>query len=175
MCHGHPPLSQIYEELKKLARIQRARIFAKKGMGTRSIVHETYLKLQDSPAAADRNPEEFLLLASSTMRSVLIDNARHWLAEKRGGKHSDLPLDQVDLVSAQRSDELLELDNALKELTTENLRLANVVTCRFFGGLSIEETALALNISPATVKRDWTLARTLLYQRLRQDEPDGRA
>ena len=163
-------LPDIYEDLKRLARIQRARVFAKKGMGTRSIVHEAYLKLYDSQAEAANNSEELLLLASSTMRSVLVDNARHWLREKRGGKLSDLSLDQVDLVSAQRSDELLELDKALKELATDNSRLADVVTCRFFGGLSIEETALALNISVATVKRDWVLARTLLYQRLNEDE-----
>lgn len=163
-------LSAIYEDLKRLARIQRARIFAKKGMGTRSIVHEAYLKLCHTESGSARNTEELLLLASATMRSVLIDNARHWMREKRGGKQFDLPLDHVDLVSAQRSDELIALDKALMELGKENKRLADVVTCRFFGGLSIEETALALNISAATVKRDWILARTLLYQSLKEDE-----
>lgn len=163
-------LSGIYEDLKRLARIQRARIFAKKGMGTRSIVHEAYLKLYDTQSDSARDTKELLLLASSTMRSVLIDNARHWMREKRGGKLFDLPLDHVDLVSAQRSDELIALDKALTELSKVNSRLADVVTCRFFGGLSIEETALALAISVATVKRDWVLARTLLYQSLNNDE-----
>jgi len=165
-------LSKIYEGLKSLARLQRSRIFAKKGMGTCSIVHEAYLKLYDSQSASIKNTNDFLLLASSTMRSVLIDNARHWMREKRGGKLSDLPLDHVDLVSAQRSDELLELDKALLELSKENSRLADVVTCRFFGGLSIAETASALDVSAATVKRDWILARTLLYQTLEHDEQD---
>lgn len=154
----------IYEQLKSLARRHRARIFAKKGLGTRSIVHEAYLKLSGSETTALPDQQQFLLMASSAMRSVLIDNARHWIRDKRGGKLADISMDQVELTSVQRSDELLELDKALIELGEDNPRLAKVVTCRFFGGLSIVETAQALEVSPATVKRDWILARTLLYQ-----------
>lgn len=161
----------IYEQLKSLARRHRARIFAKKGLGTGSIVHEAYLKIIESQSPPVADQQQFLFLASTAMRSVLVDNARHWLRDKRGGKLADIPLEQVELTSAQRSDELLELDKALTELSRDNDRLANVVTCRFFGGLNIAETADALEISPATVKRDWILARTLLYQILSSDEP----
>jgi RNA polymerase sigma factor (TIGR02999 family) len=163
----------IYEQLKSLARRHRARIFAKKGLGTRSIVHEAYLKLSNSEAEPLPDQKQFLLMASSAMRSVLVDNARHWMRDKRGGKLADISMDQVELTSVQRSDELLELDKALIELSEDNPRLAKVVTCRFFGGLSIIETADAIGISPATVKRDWILARTLLYQVLSSGDDEA--
>ena len=163
-------LPEIYDQLKGLARLHRSRIFAKKGLGTRSIVHEAYLKIQHSNAANIADQQQFLYLASTAMRSVLVDNARHWARDKRGGQLQDLSLDQVELTSAKRGDELIELDKALLDLSKDNERLSNVVTCRFFGGLSLDETAAALDISRATVKRDWILARTLLYQALNSSD-----
>ncbi len=165
-------LPQVYNDLKRLARIHRSRLWDKGRMGTRSIVHEAYLKMVEHNRTPIMDNRQFLLVASRAMRSILVDNARHWRAQKRGGEHADIPLDKVQLASAQRSDELIELDNALDELGRENPRLVDVVVCRFFGGLSIEETAESLDISPATVKRDWVLAKTLLYQRLFSDMHD---
>jgi len=167
---GEDALSDIYNDLKRLARNQRRRIWSKKGLGTRSIVHEAYLKLLESKPDAIPNNQEFLLLASKAMRSVLVDNARHWHRQKRGGDLCDLSLDNVELVSAQHTDELIELDKALNQLAATNQRLVEIVDCRFFGGLSIQETAQALSISAATVKRDWTVARTILYQHLFDDD-----
>ena len=165
-------LPQVYNDLKRLARIHRSRLWEKGRMGTRSIVHEAYLKMVEHNRMPILDNRQFLLVASRAMRSILVDNARHWRAQKRGGEHSDIPLDKVQLASAQRGDELIELDNALNELSRENPRLVDVVVCRFFGGLSIEETAESLEISPATVKRDWVVAKTLLYQRLFSEADD---
>ncbi|WP_456446143.1 ECF-type sigma factor [Thiolapillus sp.] len=162
-----PP--KVYEDLKRLARIHRSRLWEKGRMGTRSIVHEAYLKLIEHSHSPIEDSQHFLLVASRAMRSILVDNARHWRAQKRGGEQQDIPLEKVQLASAQRGDELIELDNALTELSKEKPRLVDVVVCRFFGGLNIEETAQSLNISPATVKRDWAMAKTLLYQRLFSD------
>jgi RNA polymerase sigma factor (TIGR02999 family) len=162
-----PP--KVYNDLKRLARIHRSRLWEKGRMGTRSIVHEAYLKVIEHSRAPISDDHQFLLVASRAMRSILVDNARHWRAQKRGGEHHDIPLEKVQLASVQRGDELIELDNALNELNKENPRLVDVVVCRFFGGLNIEETAQSLNISPATVKRDWVMAKTLLYQRLFSD------
>ena len=100
------------------------------------------------------------------MRNIIIDNARAWHAKKRGGIQDDVPLDQISLVSVQRNAEILALDEALKDLKRENSRLVDIVTCRFFGGLTQIETSEALNISVATIKRDWTLAKALLFQKL---------
>lgn len=158
---------EIYDALKKLARGQRLRVWAKQPLSTRSIIHEAYLKLVE--ARPEVESESFLLMASSAMRSVLVDNARHWQRQKRGGDTTDVPLDQVQLVSLHRTDELIELDKALNELEADHPRLAQVFECRTFGGLSIEETAKAAGLSPATVKRDWLAARTLLYQKMSLD------
>ena len=158
-------LPEIYQDLKHLARIQRARFYSKKNLGTRSIVHEAYLNLIKNNTTY-HNKDELLYLTAMAMRNIIVDNARAWSAEKRGGHFNDVSLDQVDLISASRSPELLALDAALQVLEVEHKRLADVVTCRFFGGLTQEETAQALQVSLATVKRDWTLAKALLYENL---------
>ncbi len=155
-------LPEIYQDLKNLARMQRARFYSKKNLGTRSIVHEAYLNLIKNNTQYD-NKEELLYLTAMAMRNIIVDNARAWSADKRGGQLKDLSLDQVDLISANRSPELLALDSALKALGKEHKRLADNVTCRFFGGLTQEETAQALDVSLATVKRDWNLAKALLH------------
>lgn len=162
---------EIYDILKRLARSQRSRVWAKKGLGTRSIVHEAYLRMVESSPGLRKDEDQFLLIASKAMRSVLIDNARHWRRQKRGGDQFDVSIDDLQLVSAQRTDELIELDKALSQLAAENERLASVVECRVFGGLSIDETARVLSVSPATVKRDWASARAILYDTLVDEGP----
>ena len=158
-------LPVIYDDLKRLARIQRSRVYSKKKLGTRSIVHQAYLNIVKSKASIE-NKNQLLFLTSNAMRNIIIDNARVWQAKKRGGHQQDISLDQISLVSAQRSNEIIALDEALTELKSENERLVDVVTCRFFGGLTQEETSEALGLSIATIKRDWTLAKAILFQRL---------
>ena len=158
-------LPEIYDDLKRLARVQRSRIYSKNSLGTRSIVHEAYLNLvKNNTEVANKN--ELFYLTSVAMRNIIIDNARIWSAKKRGAFSKELSLDQVDLVSASRSQDILALEEALTNLEQENKRMADTVTCRFFGGLTLPETAEALDVSLATAKRDWTLAKTLLFQRL---------
>ncbi len=155
----------IYEDLKRLARIQRSRVYSKKKLGTRSIVHEAYLNIVNSRTQIE-NKTQLLYLTSIAMRNIIIDNARAWKAKKRGGNESDISIDQISLVSVQRNAEILALDEALNDLKKENKRMVDVVICRFFGGLTQNETSCALNISVATIKRDWTLAKAILFQKL---------
>src|SRR5690348_11304853 len=114
---------------------------------------------------ADR--AHLLAVAAQAMRHVLIDSAVRRKAGKRGGGVATVSLDDVPVVDAARSDELLALDEALTRLGAIDPRQAKVVECRFFGGMSIEDTAAALDLSPATVKRDWALARAWLNRELR--------
>ena len=156
----------VYAELKILARANRFRWNASDGLGTTSLVHEAYLKLSADRAVGHTNRRQFYALASTAMRNILIDNARWHRRQKRGGGVSALPLEDSHLVSAERSDELLALGQALDRLEDEEPRLVRIVECRCFGGLTVEETAEALEISTATVKRGWSLARAWLYREL---------
>jgi RNA polymerase sigma factor (TIGR02999 family) len=143
-------------------------------LGTQSLVHEAYLKLVDQSVEWN-NRGQFFAIASKAMRSILIDNARHFQRLKREGGRERVELEEGLLVSAARSEELIALDAALERLRLADARLAAIVECRFFGGLTIEETAEAMGSSPATVKRDWAAARTWLYRELQGspvvDEP----
>jgi RNA polymerase sigma factor (TIGR02999 family) len=141
-------------------------VYSKKNLGTRSIVHQAYLNIMKSKAQV-KNKNQLLFLTSNAMRNIIIDNARVWQAKKRGGHQHDISMDQISLVSAHRSDDIIAVDEALNELKSNNQRLVDVVTCRFFGGLTQEETAQALDLSVATIKRDWTLAKAILFQRLK--------
>lgn len=158
-------LPKIYEDLKRLARFQRKRVYSSHDLGTRSIVHEAYLNISKSNTSI-KNKNELLHLTSIAMRNIIIDNARAWNAKKRGSNQLDVSIDQISLVSVQRNSEILALNEALNHLNKDNSRMADVVTCRFFGGLTHEETSEALNISKATIKRDWALAKALLFQQL---------
>jgi RNA polymerase sigma factor (TIGR02999 family) len=156
----------VYGELKALARSNRYRWNGLQAPGTTSLVHEAYLKLAEQGPAAKANRRQFFALASRAMRSVLIDNARWHGRQKRGGGMAPLPLEESTLVSVERSEELLALDEGLTRLEQQEPRLARIVECRCFGGLTVDETAAALEISPATVKRGWGLARAWLYREL---------
>lgn len=156
----------IYGELKKLARANRYRWSGNQAPGTTSLVHEAYLKLAAQPGTDFANRRQFFALASKAMRSILIDNARWQMRQKRGGGSMPSQLEESMLVSAERPEELLALDEALAHLGDQEPRLAHIVECRCFAGLSVEETAEALAISSATVKRGWSLARTWLFREL---------
>jgi RNA polymerase sigma factor (TIGR02999 family) len=166
-------LPMVYDELLVLARGQRAAWNGLEKPGTTSLVHEAYLKLVDQTRVDWRSRAQFFYLASRAMRSILIDNARwHRRAKRDGGLR--VPLEDARLVSAERADELLHLDRALDRLTAAEERLGRIVECRVFGGLTVEETAEALAVSPATVKRGWNLARAWLLRELGGATP-GRA
>jgi RNA polymerase sigma factor (TIGR02999 family) len=169
---GDRLLDLVYGELRQLARRHRA-LWRRAPLGTQSLVHEAFLKLVDQTHVQWQSRGQFFAIASHAMRSVLIDNARHWQRLKREGRRERVDLDEGMLVSEARSAELLALDAALARLQQSDGRLATIVECRFFGGLTVEETADALALSPATVKRGWVAARTWLYREL-HGQPGGR-
>jgi len=159
----------VYEEMRRLARSQKFRWRDSRAPGTTSLVHEAYLKLVDQTQVDWKSRGQFFYIASRTMRSILIDNARWHRRTKREGDRRRVELDDDVLVSEQRSDELLALDEALSRLKTSDERLSRIVECRVFGGLTVAETAEALSLSPATIKRGWELARVWLYRELRAE------
>jgi RNA polymerase sigma factor (TIGR02999 family) len=156
----------VYDQLKALAYNNRYRWQGEARLGTTSLVHEAYAKLARNPGSGYNDRQHFFRVASKAMRSILIDNARWHQREKRGTGVVPVPLDESRLVSAERSDELLALDAALSRLEDEEPDLARVIECRTFGGLTVEETAEALAVSPATVKRRWSLARAWLFREM---------
>ena len=162
---GNRLLAVVYDELRQMARRHRAD-WRRSPMGTNSLVHEAFLKLVDQTHVQWSSRGQFFAIASKAMRSILIDNARHYLRQKREGGRVRVELEEGVLVSAARSEDLVALDFSLEKLQAADPRLAALVECRFFGGLTIEETAEALGTSPATVKRDWVAARTWLYREL---------
>jgi RNA polymerase sigma factor (TIGR02999 family) len=156
----------VYGELRRLAHSNRYRWAGEPEPGTTSLVHEAWARLAGQPGASYSGRRQFYCVASKAMRSVLIDNARWHYRQKRGGGTTDVPLDEDRLVSEERGEELLALDDALRQLGNQEPELARIVECRIFGGLTVEETADALALSPATVKRRFSLARAWLYREL---------
>lgn len=173
-----PPLDGLfadaYERLRRLAGVERGRWRGNETLNTTALVHEVYLKLADQ-AAGLRNPDRLLAVASRAMRHVLVNYAEGQQAGKRGGGLTRVTLGVGAGAAAVPStwEELLALDEALERLATLNARQRDVVECRFFGGLSVEETSAALEVSTATVKRDWRSARIWLHQELDPHPPDG--
>lgn len=135
-------------------------------LNTTGLVHEAYLELARLEHVRWPGRAYVLAAASQAMRRILIDYAVARRAQKRGGGAVAAPLDDAVALAVSRSDELLALDEALERLATLNARCARVVECRFYGGMSVEETAEALGTSPATVKRDWLVARSYLNREL---------
>jgi RNA polymerase sigma factor (TIGR02999 family) len=156
----------VYDELRQLARRHRRRFQDPRAPSTRSLVHETYLRLSDQTGVRWESRAQFFFLASRAMRSILIDNARHYLRQKRDGSRERVPLDDELLVSEARPEEMIALDDAISTLAAADPQLGQIVECRFYGGLTIEETAEALGVSPATVKRGWVAARARLFRAL---------
>ena len=159
-------VSLAYRELRAIA---HRRLVARGGGGTLSttaLVHEAYLKLADRPDAGWHDRAHFLALASTVMRHVLVDRARELHALKRGGQHRRVTLDDDVMTAGAEPDVLLQLDDALDRLATFEPRLARVVECRFFGGLTEQETAEALGCTVRTIQRDWVKARVLLRRAL---------
>lgn len=162
----------VYKELHALARRQRRAWHGNPTLNTTALVHEAYLKLVDQGRIAATSRVHFFAIASKAMRHILCNYARDRTRKKRGGEIQHVSLGEIDDASAQPafSDEAAEtlaaLGAAVERLELIDKRQSQVVECRFFAGLSVEETAVALDISPATVKRDWTLARAWLYREM---------
>ena len=139
---------------------------------TTALVHEAYLKLVRQKDVNWQGRAHFIGVAAQLMRRILIDYAKGRLREKRGGEQVVVPLNEALTFSPERSEEILKLDEALVRLSKLDARQSRIVELRFFGGLSIEETAEFLKISPKTVKRDWTVAKTWLRSELRCRDGD---
>jgi RNA polymerase sigma-70 factor, ECF subfamily len=155
-------LPLVYEELRRIARRQLRHEGIGHTLNTTALVHEAYLRLA-APSHLDIGGRaEFLSIAAMAMRRVLIDYARQRTAQKRGGVQMRVELDDIEVAAEGRAEQLVVLDEALTALAVSNPRLARVVDCRFFGGMSQEETGLALQLTPRTVRRDWTKARLWL-------------
>ena len=157
----------LYDELRRIAHYRLRAEQTGHTLETTGLVHEAYLRLAGSERLDLADRAHLLAVAAQAMRHVLIDSAVRRKAGKRGGGLATVSLDDVPVVDAARSEELLALDEALTRLGAIDARQARVVECRFFGGMSIEDTAVALELSPATVKRDWALARAWLNRELR--------
>lgn len=158
----------VYQQLKVVA---HARLRLGRGDGTLSttaLVHEAYLKLVDAPGISARERSHFYALASQAMRHILVDYARRRAAKKRGHSAERVPIDPDRLAVRERAGEVVALDEGLERLMAISPRLAQIVELRFFGGLSVEETAEVLDSSPRTVNRDWEKARAFLYLELRR-------
>jgi RNA polymerase sigma factor (TIGR02999 family) len=156
----------VYAELRAIAH----RHLGAQGRGgtlsTTALVHEAYLKLVDQSRANWRDRAHFLALASVAMRHVLVDRAKARAALKRGGGQRPFTLDEQDLAGDEHPEALLQLDEALERLASVEPRLARVVECRFFGGLTETEIAEVLAVTERTVQRDWAKARMLLRRAL---------
>jgi RNA polymerase sigma factor (TIGR02999 family) len=168
-------LPLVYDELRALARRQRRRWRGDETLDTTALIHEAYLRLVDQTAPQWSSHPHFLAVASRAMRQVLLDYAKRQHAAKRGGARRQVSLGEVDEMLLARtelgdphSEALLALEEALARLEQHDQLHARVVECRFYGGMSIEETAVALGSSPATVKRKWAFARAYLNRELTQ-------
>jgi RNA polymerase sigma factor (TIGR02999 family) len=165
-------LPLIYNELRHLAHNFLYRERPGHTLQTTALVHEAYLKLIDQKDARWQNRSHFFAIAAQAMRRILIDSARRHAAMKRGGPQEKLSLDEVPDVSLEPNTKLLALDEALNALAEIDPDQSRIVELRYFGGLTIEETAEVMNSSPATVKREWAMARAWLHQELTERAPD---
>ena len=152
----------VYEELHRLAHHYMVRERPGHTLQTSGLVNEAYLKLVDQNQVQWQNRSHFFGIAAQLMRRILVDHARSRHYAKRGGSARQVSFKESLIVSEERSAEVIALDDALKSLATFDHRKSQIVELRFFGGLSIEETAEVLGVSPGTVMRDWTLAKAWL-------------
>lgn len=169
--------ARLYEELRRLARARRASWARGHTLNTTALVHEAYVKLAGSEGPAWTDRVHFLAVAGRAMQQVLLDYARSRLRVKRGGGRTRVRTDLRSIpdtrnpLSRGTAVDLLALEAALEHLAEENPRQRRVVECRFFSGLTVEETAEALSISEPTVKRDWARALVVLHEYLVAEDP----
>lgn len=156
----------VYDELRRVARNRLRGESPGHGLQATALVHEVYLRLVDVDRMTVNNRTHFFALAAKLMRQILVDHARRQHADKRGGRATIMSFDGVLPVAQPSSVDVLALDQALDALSEIDDRQCRVVELRFFAGLNIDETAEALGVSPATVEREWALAKAWLYRQL---------
>jgi RNA polymerase sigma factor (TIGR02999 family) len=156
----------VYGELRRIAHRQLLGERPGHTLGTTGLVHETYLKLVDQTRVQWRDRAHFFALASRAMRQILVDYARRYRAQRRGGGMKRVSLSEAAPVEEKQAELVLAVHEALERLSAMNERLSRVVECRYFAGLTEEETAEALGLSARTVERDWLKAKGWLYQEL---------
>jgi RNA polymerase sigma factor (TIGR02999 family) len=166
----------VHDKLREIARTERRRQPGWRALTTTALVHETFVKLFGSERPDFDDRAHFMAVAATAMRQILIGHSRRNAAAGRGGGQAPASFGEVEraleseagFVTA-KADALLALDRALERLHQHSERSSRIVECRFFGGMSIEDTATALGISPATVKRDWSMAQAWLHRELQKD------
>lgn len=156
----------VYEELRRIAHRLLGRGRDGDTLVTTALVHEAYLKLVDQSRASWNDRTHFLAVAATAMRQIVIDHARYHAASKRGHGRRRVSFDDTVLSVEDQAEALIALDDALIRLARLDQRLSRVVECRFFGGMSDEETAAALGITVRTLRRDWVKAKGLLYEEM---------
>lgn len=160
----------IYEELRRLAEQQLRREPDGHTLSPTALVHEAYMRLIDYTRVEWANRAHFMAVASTAMRRILVDHARGHRSLKRGGGLRPVSLDDIELGNEDRADLLVAVDEALDRLKAVEPRQAQVVECRFFGGMTEEETAEALGIGLRTAKRDWARAKSWLHREMAAEE-----
>jgi len=169
LAAGEKVLPLVYGELRRIAK----RSMNRQGphtLHTTALVHEAYIRLTGDSEKQWENRAHFFSVAAKAMRHVLVDHARAGGTAKRGGHAKPIALDEGFEISERRMPEVIALDDALNALAKLHPRQSQVVELRFFGGLSVEETAEAINVSPETVHRDWRAARAWLYRELERTD-----
>jgi RNA polymerase sigma factor (TIGR02999 family) len=159
----------VYDELRRLAHYHLGRERQGHTLQTTALVNEAYLRLIDQQRVQWQNRAHFFGIASQLMRRILVDHARSRHYAKRGGGAQRVSLDEALVVAQERAAEVLALDDALTALAGIDQRKSQIVEMRFFGGLSIEETAAVLAVSPGTIMRDWTLAKAWLHREISKE------
>jgi len=158
-------LPLVYNELRRLAHSYLSHERPDHTLQTTALVHEAYLKLIDQRSVNWQNRAQFFAISAQAMRRILLDNARRHTAAKRGSGGQKISLDEVATLSGDSANEsLIALDLALQKLETIDAAQSKIVELRYFGGLTIEETAEVLKISPSSIQREWTVARAWLYK-----------
>ena len=163
----------VQAELRRIARRHMARETPGHTLQTSALVNEAYLRLVDQQNVPWQNRAHFFAVSAQVMRHILIDHARSHAYAKRGGGARKVPLDEALAVTERRADELVALDEALNRLAQIDSRKSQIIELRFFGGLSIEETAEALNIAPITVTREWRAAKAWLRREMNEDSDNN--
>ena len=156
----------VYDDLRRIARGQLRRRRPGDTLNTTGLVHEAYVRLVDQTRASWRDRGHFFAVSAIAMRQIVVDHARRRMRAKRGGDRVTVPLDDVQEPAAREAGRILEIDEALEKLAKVDRRLVQVVECRYFAGLTEEETAAALGVSVRTAQREWFKARAWLRHEL---------
>ena len=163
-------LPVVYDELRKLAAFRMANETPGQTLQPTALVHEAYLRLVGEPGRKWSGRGHFFGAAAEAMRRILIENARRKKALRRGGGYQRLDIDELEVAAATQAEELLAVNDALERFQVQEAQKAELVKLRYFAGLTIEEAAEALGISPATAKRWWAYSRAWLYKEMGQGE-----